>query len=190
MIKDRVKSLRESHNLSRKEFAALLDCSMSHVINLETGAARLSEAFVGIMEKRFDLPDNYFGPLDDDPPDVTTDYDVTIGKNVQYYRKRSHMTQQILAEEMGYSQASSVSAIERGKKPIGKKKLIELAGIFNIHVSELFSSKESLEATEDDALLNKFVYLLKSKSRPTVFEAIRELIESGCKELRDKGPQL
>jgi len=184
MIKDKIKSLRESRNLSRKEFAKILDCSISQVINLETGAARLSENFKEVMEEYFDLPENFFGSLESSPPIQTSEYDKVIGKNVCFYRKQNGMTQQILAEEMGYSQASSVSAIERGQKPIGKKKLIKLAGIFEIHVAELFNVSDAANSTEDEVLYSKFIYLLHSAKKPSVYNAIKELIDSGCKELR------
>ena len=184
MIKDKIKSLREANGLSRKEFHKVIGCSMSHVINLEKGAARLSEDHRAILEEKFDLPENYFEPMDANAPISTSDYDRIIGANIFFHRERNGMTQEILAEEMGYSHASSVSAIERGKKPIGKKKLIQLAGIFDIHVAELFSPIDTASSTEEHVLINKFIYLARSKEKPSVYGAIKELIDSGCRELR------
>lgn len=184
MIKDKLKTLRESNKLSRKELSEILKCSISHICNLETGAARLTDDSKSILEEHFDLPENYFGIADDAVPVMTTDYDKIIGRNIKFYRKQNNMTQQILAEEMGYSAPSSVSAIERGQKPIGKKKLIQLAEIFNIHISELFSTSDVTMSSEEDVLLNKFIYLVKSKEKPSTYQAIKELIDSGCRELR------
>lgn len=184
MIKDRLKDLRETQGFSRKEFSKILECSLSHVINLETGAARLSQDHKEILCDHFDLSDDYFGHLDPKVPTTTSEYDCVIGKNVAYYRKKIGMTQAILAEELGYSKASSISAVERGQKPIGKKKIIKLAKIFDIHVSELFTTEDLSMSSDEDALLNKFIYLVRLEKKPSVFGAIKQLIEAGCEEVK------
>jgi len=187
-MKLKFKKIREENNLSRKEFAVILGCSMSHVINVEKGAARLTDDFKAILEDHFNLPENFFGQDDAEAPVNTYEYDRIIGENVCFYRKHSGFTQQELAETMGYSQASSVSAIERGKKPIGKKKLMELAEIFGIHISELFSIRKISDFKDHDALLNKFLFILSAKTKPAAFEEIKLLIEVCCEELKKRGP--
>jgi len=184
MIKDKLKVLRESQGFSRKEFCKIIDCSLSHVINLETGAARLSQDHKAILCDHFDLSDEYFGSLDPKVPITTSEYDCAIGRNVAYYRKKNGMTQGVLAEELGYSKASSISAVERGQKPIGKKKIIELAKIFDIHVSELFTTDDISMSSDEDALLNKFIYLVRLEKKPSVYGAIKQLIEAGCDEIK------
>lgn len=187
-MKEQIKSLRESNGHSRKEFAEIIGCSLSHVINLETGAARLSDDHKHILMDRFDVLAEYFGQ-ESEAPINTTEYDKIIGQNVKFYRKQIGMTQEILAQEMGYSQASSVSAIERGSKPIGKKKLIQLAGIFDVHVSELFNARDILGSSEEETTHNKFIYLLDAKEKPAVWNDIKKLIDTGCRELRKMGVQ-
>jgi transcriptional regulator with XRE-family HTH domain len=183
-MKEKIKSLRESNGHSRKEFAEIIGCSLSHVINLETGAARLSNDHKGALIDHFDLPENYFGQDDPNAPINTTEYDRIIGQNIRFYRKQAGITQDILAQEMEYSQASSISAVERGSKPISKKKLIKLAEIFGIHVSELFSNRNTVTSSEEEVLRNKFIFLLDSEKKPAVWDKIKELIETGCREIK------
>jgi len=94
------------------------------------------------------------------------------------------MIQGQLAEELGYAMPSSISAIERGIKPIGKKKMIQMAKIFDLHISDLFSPFDLSDTNSDAKLINDFMFLVRSDKEASVMTAIKALIESGCNELR------
>jgi transcriptional regulator with XRE-family HTH domain len=186
MNKEQIKLVREQNNLSRKDLATILKCNMKRVVDFEKGLAIIAVEEQQVLVEKFNLPEDFFDHISEDDDDLIddSDYDQVIGRNVKFYREKHGMTQQMLAEEVGFSSGSSLSAVERGIKPIGKKKLIKLADIFGIHVSDLFS-KQILSDTDNDAkLINDFMFLVRSKKQASVMGAIKSLVTAGCEELR------
>lgn len=59
-----------------------------------------------------------------------------IGKNIAYYRKLKHLTQEKLSEMSGIS-GDYLSEIERGKKPPSLKRLFLIANALEIEAYKL-----------------------------------------------------
>lgn len=183
-LSKKLKALREKHLISRKEFASLLNCPLSRIVNVEKGVAELKKAQKSILVKKFNLPADFFDAADIAAP-LASGQDGIIGFNMKRLRADLNLTQQELAEELGYSSGAVISAIETGKRPIGKKKLVEVAHFFNIHVAELF--REPAESFSQEAktqkILEDFYRILNANPKPAVFSLISKLIKEGCLEI-------
>lgn len=186
MLEQKIKKLRETQNLSRKQMAKILDCSFSHMINIEKGAARLTEENAEILIKKFKLSKQYFGDYKSQKPVAPSEFNIMIGRNVLHYRKKFNMLQDELSEELGYAHPSTISAIERGQRSMSKEKLIKCADLFGIHVAELLNVTEAPLSKDKDDLVNNFLFLVESKEKPVVYEAIKKLISDGCEEIRSR----
>lgn len=182
----KIKKLREDKLLSRKELAKILKCSVSHAINIEKekNSAGLSQEKKDILTKYFDLPVNYFNT--DDTPAMASDYDHQIGQNIKKLRLSLGLTQTEFAEEVGYSGSAPISALESGKRSISKKKIIEVADFFGVHVAEILSvpTENFRQELQQKKLISDFYFILEAKIKPTVFKEIKNLIAEGCKEIR------
>ena len=64
-----------------------------------------------------------------------------LGDNIRNYREQRGFTQEKLAELSNISE-KHLSKIERGKSKLTLEKLEQIANIFNINVSDLYSAKE------------------------------------------------
>jgi len=182
----RIKKLREDKLLSRKELAKILKCSVSHAINIEKekNPAGLSQEKKDILIKHFDLSANYFNT--DDAPAMASDYDRQIGQNIKKLRLNLGLTQTEFAEEVGYSGSAVISALESGKRSISKKKIIEVADFFGVHVAEILSvpTENFQQELQHKKLVSDFYFILEAETKPTVFEEIKNLIAEGCKKIR------
>ena len=187
-LKDGLKKIRKDHELTRKELAEIIGCSLSHVINLERGVTSLAHEKQLRLIKHFDLSLDFF-KFDPDPEesdDNRYDYDVLIGRNVKRLRKQAGLTQQELAEELGYSNSGPISQIELGKRPISKKSILKLADLLGVHIAEImtFDSDSFDEDEEITSLKSDFNLILKSKTKPSVYDSIENLIRLGAQEIR------
>lgn len=60
-----------------------------------------------------------------------------LSENVRYYRIVNHMTQQELADAVGYVHKTSISNIEKGKCDVPLSVVTKLAAVFNVEESLL-----------------------------------------------------
>lgn len=65
----------------------------------------------------------------------------TIGKNIAKHRKKAGLTQRQFGDKLGMS-ISAIQNIEYGKTDITIQRLFEIAGIFNIDISQLYLQLE------------------------------------------------
>lgn len=81
-----------------------------------------------------------------------------IGKRIRYRREELHMTQQELADRLGYKAKSSIAHIERGENdiPVAKVKLFAAA---------LHTTVEYLMGWEDDDEQRALFELIKKLDR-------------------------
>lgn len=101
---------------------------------------------------------------------------VFIGQRIEYFRTKANLTQDELAEKMGYKSGSSmISQVERGTAGMSVEQAINAAKILKIHPAALLSEKEL--SNEDILLLSDFLTLLASDKRPNI-EAIKTLIKA------------
>lgn len=100
----------------------------------------------------------------------------TIGANIRKLRKDKGLLQPQLSELLGLSSSGHLSLIERGERGLPSDKLIQVAKIFGVHPSVLFSEKpSSMEYAYLMGLLSK---ILLSENKPQSFEALKILIKS------------
>lgn len=84
---------------------------------------------------------------------------MTIGENIARRREQLGMTQEDLAEKMGYKHKSSISKIEKGINDISQTKLKQFAEVLHTSVDYLLDG----EKTEEDELEE---YLEELRTRP------------------------
>lgn len=107
---------------------------------------------------------------------------LTLYKNIHYYRTLNKMTQQDLADKLGYDR-SMISRIEAGRVDLSQSKIMEIAKIFGITASELMGDDGVFDEAEierqefyqdlankkkkDDLLLRNY-HLLSEETRTSV----------------------
>lgn len=81
---------------------------------------------------------------------------MTTGQIIKRLREEREMTQEKLAELMGYSHKSSINKIEMGKSDLPQSKLVAFAKVFGVSPCVLIGYEEptSEELEEWDAELN------------------------------------
>lgn len=174
--------LRERFNLSRKDLSGILGRPIKFIVDVENGKDSLRMSDVKTLCDQFDLKSEFFYDTNDKPSSIS-EWDAALGRNVKYYRELNGMTQQILAEELGYAGAATISGIERGIKPIGKKSLLRLADLFDIHISELFNYNDPSVAISQTKVLGMINFVLNHDRRPGNWDCLLSEIEDACKEL-------
>ncbi|MCR5629879.1 helix-turn-helix transcriptional regulator [Eubacterium sp.] len=63
-----------------------------------------------------------------------------IGKQIEYYREKKGLTQQELADKMGYKSKSTISKIEKGINDINQSTVHKFAEALDITVAELLGA--------------------------------------------------
>ncbi len=77
---------------------------------------------------------------------------MTTGQIIKMMREQRNMTQEYLAEKMGYSHKSSINKIEMGKADLPQSKILAFAKIFGVSPCELLGY-EPQPATEEQKKL-------------------------------------
>ena len=124
---------------------------------------------------------------------------MTTGQIIKQLREQKGMTQEKLAELMGYSHKSSINKIEMGKADLPQSKLVEFAKIFGVSPcdllgyepasdeqmqvwNELYNSKNELQKA---SLLLKCVQDLYGKDAVKMLELFNELNKKKKKKAID-----
>ena len=100
---------------------------------------------------------------------------VIFGKNIKYYRKKQHLTQEKLAEKLGIT-TKHLSTIENGVNFVSADLLEKLTQQFLVTASALFYSNE--EVLTDDSFLGRIDQIINtecSKMSSTIRTQIRYL---------------
>ena len=71
-----------------------------------------------------------------------------FAKNIRYLRKRANMSQESLAEKLGYKSYTTIQKWEMGTSEPPLKIISELASIFNVDVNDLVHSDLSVPVTQ------------------------------------------
>jgi len=83
----------------------------------------------------------------------------TFGENLKRFRKRSGMTQEILAERLDTS-VSHLSNIERGDKFISAEFIEKIADVLQISPSALFFAVDEIKSVKDGNLQSEIEKIL------------------------------
>lgn len=100
---------------------------------------------------------------------------MTTGQIIKMLREERGMTQETLAELMGYSHKSSINKIEMGKSDLPQSKIIAFAKIFGVTPCELLGY-EPTPATEEQKKLwdEKFNANNRLKNETALIEQIQK----------------
>lgn len=100
---------------------------------------------------------------------------MTTGQIIKMLREERGMTQETLAELMGYSHKSSINKIEMGKSDLPQSKIIAFAKIFGVTPCELLGY-EPTPATEEQKKLwdEKFNANNQLKNETALIEQIQK----------------
>ena len=58
-----------------------------------------------------------------------------IGKRIKYFREKKGLTQQELADKMGYKSKSTIGKIETGVNDINQSTVVKFADVLDVTVS-------------------------------------------------------
>lgn len=100
---------------------------------------------------------------------------MTTGQIIKMLREERGMTQETLAELMGYSHKSSINKIEMGKSDLPQSKIVAFAKIFDVTPCELLGY-EPTPATEEQKKLwdEKFNTNNQLKNETALIEQIQK----------------
>lgn len=71
-----------------------------------------------------------------------------LGESIKYHRKLAHLSQEELANKLGYRNKASIAKIEAGQTRMKASKFIEAAKIFGIEVGEMINEARDYEIKE------------------------------------------
>jgi len=109
---------------------------------------------------------------------------MTTGQIIKRLREEREMTQETLAELMGYSHKSSINKIEMGKADLPQSKLVAFAKIFGVSPCVLIgydepATKEELDAWDKqlnkNGRLNQEVKLIEQVQKQYGSDAVKIL---------------
>ena len=109
---------------------------------------------------------------------------MSIGKNVKKIREAKGITQEKLAEQLGYSHKSSINKIEMDKSDISTIKLIELSDALGVSPLEILGIKYSTVEIGKDNII-EYVRKYFGDDAATVVEQYAKLNDIGKTKIRD-----
>ena len=97
-----------------------------------------------------------------------------IGENIKEERKRAHMTQQQLAEEIGGACTNKViSRYENGMVEMGVQTLIDVAEALDVPVDNLMPERVRVHATSEADEISRIFSKLNPENRETLLKMAR-----------------
>lgn len=82
----------------------------------------------------------------------------TIGANIRSLRRLHNLTQQQLAEHLGFQRFSSISDLERGRVRLHVHQLVVCAELFNVSVESLLAPSVTWEKPRKSEAMQDFVF--------------------------------
>ena len=73
-----------------------------------------------------------------------------IYQRIKHLRELNNMTQQELANKLGYKSRSTINKIESGMRDISQSQILEFANAFNVSPAYLMGLSEDLEQQDDE----------------------------------------
>lgn len=109
-----------------------------------------------------------------------------FGNNIRYLRKLKNMSQDELAEKLGYKSFTTIQKWESGKSEPNLKKLNELSNIFDVDIDKLATTDLSIENNEvktnysfkDERILEPFNQLTEEGKQKAI-SYTQDLVDSG-----------
>lgn len=108
-----------------------------------------------------------------------------FGKNIRYLRKLKNMTQDDLAEKLGYKSFTTIQKWESGNSEPNLKKLKQLAEIFNVDIDNLAQIDLSKENNNHNTKSNKDQKILRAfnqlnhEGQEKAISYTQDLVDSG-----------
>lgn len=109
-----------------------------------------------------------------------------FGNNIRYLRKLKNMSQDELAEKLGYKSFTTIQKWESGKSEPNLKRLNELSNIFDVDIDKLATTDLSIEDNEvktnypikDERILEPFNQLTEEGKQKAI-SYTQDLVDSG-----------
>ena len=111
---------------------------------------------------------------------------MTIYERIKYLRESLNMSQQELAEKVGYQGKSAVSKVEKGDRDINQKMIIKYANALGVTPTYLLFGKEQEEEnppaepklTEGEEELLKLIRLMPEEMKALYIETLKATLKS------------
>lgn len=111
----------------------------------------------------------------------------SVGQNIKYFRKQKKMTQDDLAEAVGYNNGTAVSRMEHGEFAPPPEKLEKIAQVLNVTVQELTGEQKNEEAIKSSLRQEAFdelntLFSLSSKVTPEQMQQAIDFLRNLTKD--------
>lgn len=102
---------------------------------------------------------------------------MTNGERIAKFRAEKGMTQEELAEKLGYKSRSSINKMEIGKRDIPRNMIVKISEILEISPLELLGMEKSCPGSEEDwAALEKKLNMLSESDLKKAINYVDKLI--------------
>lgn len=105
-----------------------------------------------------------------------SEYIVQLGSRIKYLRELKGMTQQELAEKVGFKTASAVNKIELGLRDINQKKIMAFAQALDVSPSYLIGVPVAPRQDIDEQNLISMYRKLNQTGKMKAIEFIEDLV--------------
>lgn len=110
---------------------------------------------------------------------------MTIYERIKYLRESLNMSQQELAQKVGYKDKSAISKVERGDRDINQSMIMKYAEVFGVSPTYILYGNESQEekSPEEPKLLEgeeellKLIRLMPAEMKSLYIETLRATLK-------------
>ncbi|WP_186441750.1 helix-turn-helix domain-containing protein, partial [Desulfamplus magnetovallimortis] len=178
VIGKKIRELRKNAGLSRRELAHLIESSETALVNVENGIENFGEECITKIAKVLNIDPMILFKIKKNHVKAKPE-NIQIGKNIKKLRKKWGMTQEDLAEKLGYKSSGAICTIEKGTRGISRTQLFKLCDIFKVDIMEI-----TQPVIERDQLMDDFLFLYYTDRKSELFRIISNLIHIAAEKKR------
>ncbi len=142
---ERIRNLREDHDLTQEEMAAILGVKRSTYAMWELGDIYFPIKILIEIKEKFHTNIDYLLGLSQDRDYIPTMPEFTLkklGQNMKSFRLSQRMSQKEFGEKLGLNQ-SAYAYYEYGYSQMTTKRLIQLGTVFDVSIDWLCSQHKN-----------------------------------------------
>jgi len=175
-----IKENRQKLGMSKSHLAQKVGIQQNTLTNVENGQFNFGEDNIEGIAKVFGVdPFEMFDIAKNDKRIDEDDY--SIGQRIKHFRILHGMTQQELADLLGYSGSGPICTIEKGIRGISRPQLYKCCEIFRIGLSDLIINAEDY----NEPIMDDLKTLLLHKDQTPLLDVIQDLISIAIKAINN-----
>ena len=193
MIGDKIKKIRQQSSITAYSFCDKIGISRSTLSNIEKNIYSPSDDILNRIASEFNIDINeFYRETFPSLESLSTDETLHIGHKIKEIREKFNLSQEEIAEKLGYSSGAPISYIESGRRSLSRSKIITFCKMFNVPIEELMlklpSNKKDIYISYEDIkggdVIKKFITLCKMQPEDEMLQTIKNMIEICYKRIK------